>query len=119
MPFKRILTELVTAVPGASGAILADWEGEAVEQFSFYDDFEMKLVGAHKGIILNRVREAYADLNVGELQEIVISARDQKFLVGAIGPEYALVMTLAPKAVVGQALFRFRNALELLKKEIL
>jgi len=79
VPFKRILTELVTAVPGASGAILADWEGEAVEQFSFYDDFEMKLIGAHKGIILNRVREAYADLNVGELQEIVISAQDQRF----------------------------------------
>ncbi len=54
MPFKRILTELVTAVPGASGAILADWEGEAVEQFSFYDDFEMKLIGAHKGYF-NRV----------------------------------------------------------------
>lgn len=119
MPFKRILTELVAAVPGASGAILADWEGEAVEQFSLYDDFEMKLVGAHKGIILNHIRGAYSHLGVGEVQETVISAEDQRFLLGPIGPDYVLVMTLGRDTVVGQALYRFRKAVMLLKKEIL
>lgn len=119
MPFKRILTELVNTIPGARGAILADWEGEAVEQFSYDDAFEMKLVGAHKGIILNRVREACTDLDVGELQEMMITAEEQRFLVGAIGPEYTLVMTLGRTAVLGQALHRFRNAVTLLKKEIL
>ena len=119
MPFKRILTELVSTVPGARGAILADWEGEAVEHFSYDDDFEMKLVGAHKGIILNRIRKAYEDLNAGELQEIIITAEQQRFLVGAIGPEYSVVMTLGREAVVGQALYRFRKAVTLLKKEIL
>ena len=32
MPFKRILQTLVEATPGATGAVLADWEGEAVDQ---------------------------------------------------------------------------------------
>jgi hypothetical protein len=35
-----------------------------------------------------------------------------------VGPEYSLVMTLAREALIGQALYRFRQAVKLLEKEI-
>ena len=38
MPFKTLLNSLVERVPGAQGAIIADWEGEAVEQVGIMDD---------------------------------------------------------------------------------
>ena len=53
MPFKVILKELVESTYGAIGAILADWEGEAVEQYCLTDTFQLKVTAAHKGIIVN------------------------------------------------------------------
>jgi predicted regulator of Ras-like GTPase activity (Roadblock/LC7/MglB family) len=118
VPFKAILKKLVEDIPHASGAILADWEGEAVEQHCLYDDFELKLLGAHKGIILNRMKDIHAGLAAGEMQDAVITTEDQQVIIGAVGPDYSLVMTLAGGAMVGLALHRFRQTVKLLEKEI-
>lgn len=118
MPFKAILMQLVEVTPHASGAILADWEGEAVEQHCLYDDYELKLVGAHKGIILNRMKEVHAALAAGKMQDAVITSGKQHVIIGAVGPDYSLVMTLASGAMIGLALHRFRHAVKLLEKEI-
>jgi len=118
VPFKSILRKLVEDTPHASGAVLADWEGEAVEHHCLYDDYELKLLGAHKGIILNRMREIHGDLAAGELQDVVITTGKQQVIIGVVGPEYSLVMTLAREALVGLALYRFRQVVRLLEKEI-
>jgi predicted regulator of Ras-like GTPase activity (Roadblock/LC7/MglB family) len=118
VPFKTILKQLVEITPKADGAILADWEGEAVEFFCRYDDYELKILGAHKGIILNRMKEIQADLAAGNLLDVVISTEKQLIIIGAAGPDYVLVMTLAKGALVGPALYRLRQALQLLVKEI-
>ncbi len=118
MPFKRILQELMDAVPGATGAILADWEGEAVEQCCCYDVYDLKVIGAHKGILLNIMKEMHGKLSVGEIRHTFISTEQQHFLFGPIGPDYLLVMTLNKRAIVGLAVRRFESALELMYKEI-
>jgi predicted regulator of Ras-like GTPase activity (Roadblock/LC7/MglB family) len=118
VPFKRILTELVNAVPGATGAILVDWEGEAVEQFCHFDEFEMKVIGAHKGIILTRLRALHDGLQLGELEDFMITAGNQKHLVAPVGPEYFLVMTMERSALSGLAQRMARLAVDQLKKEI-
>ncbi|HTP64480.1 MAG TPA: roadblock/LC7 domain-containing protein [Geobacteraceae bacterium] len=118
MPFKAILKKLVEDTPHAGGAILADWEGEAVEQHCLYDDFELKLLGAHKGIILNRMKELHADLTADEMQYAVITTGEQQVIIGAVGPDYSLVMTLAGEATLGLALLRFKQATKLLMEEI-
>ncbi len=118
MPFKMILKELMDTVPGATGAILADWEGEAVEQCCCYDVYELKVIGAHKGILLNMMKEMHQKLAVGDIRHTVISTAAQHFLVGPIGPDYLLVMTLARGTVVGLAVRRFESALERMHKEI-
>jgi predicted regulator of Ras-like GTPase activity (Roadblock/LC7/MglB family) len=118
VPFKAILRKLVEDTPHASGAVVADWEGEAVEHHCLYDDYELKLLGAHKGIILNRMREIHGDLTAGDLQDVVITTGKQLIIIGVVGPEYSLVMTLAREALIGQALYRFRQAVKLLEKEI-
>lgn len=118
MPFKEILRELVETTPGANGAILADWEGEAVEQYCHFDEFEIKLIGAHKGIILSRLRELHEAFPVGELHDLVITTEEQHHLVGAVGPDYVLVMTATRDALPALALQGLRRGVELLKKEI-
>jgi predicted regulator of Ras-like GTPase activity (Roadblock/LC7/MglB family) len=118
VPFKRLLTTLVEAVPGASGAILADWEGEAVEQHSQGDVFEMKVTAAHWGILLTRLKGLQNQYATGRVQESVISTDVQHVIVGAIGDEYTLVMTMKRNALPLLALQRFRETAALLNKEI-
>lgn len=118
MPFKTLLTTLVEAVPGATGAILADWEGEAVEQHCEGDPYEMKVTAAHWGILLTRLKELHGKYATGPIQESMISTDEQHVIVGAIGDEYALVMTMSRDALPLVALRSFRETAGLLKKEI-
>jgi predicted regulator of Ras-like GTPase activity (Roadblock/LC7/MglB family) len=118
VPFKTILKELLDAVPGSTGAILADWEGEAVEQACHYDVFDLKVIGAHKGILLNLMKEAHQKMDAGELRHTVISTDGQHLLTGPIGPDYFLVMTLDKTAIVGLAIRHFQAAIDRMYKEI-
>jgi predicted regulator of Ras-like GTPase activity (Roadblock/LC7/MglB family) len=118
VPFKAILKELVDSTPGATGAILADWEGEAVEQHCLYDDYELKVIAAHKGIVLSQMRQVHAAFPGEELRDAVITTASQHILTGLIGTDYSLVMTLDRKGMVGLAMYRFRKALDILEKEI-
>ena len=118
MPFKEMLTTLVEAVPGASGAILADWEGEAVEQYSHGDAFEMKVTAAHWGILLTRLKGVHQQYGTGVVRQSVISTDRQYVIIGAVGEDYALVMTLERNALPLLALKNFRETAELLHKEI-
>jgi len=118
VPFKTILKTLVESVPGATGAILADWEGEAVEQYCLFDDYELKLIAAHEGIVLERIREAHAFQPGMKPEDVVISTCTLHILAGVIGPDYSLVMTLDREAIIGKALYNFRRAISRLEKEI-
>jgi predicted regulator of Ras-like GTPase activity (Roadblock/LC7/MglB family) len=118
VPFKRLLTELVESVPGASGAILADWEGEAVEQHTHGDPYEMKVTAAHWGIVLNLLKELHGKYQAGVVKESVISSDKEHVIVGGIGDEYTLVMTMDRDCLPLVALRNFRETAELLKKEI-
>ncbi len=118
MPFKTLLKELVESTPGASGAILTDWEGESVEQYSLTDEFELKLIGAHNGIILNRLKDIQQKLMPGDIIDIIVSTDSHNVIIGAIDHDYSLIMTLGKGVLVARALREFRRAAKSLKKEI-
>ncbi len=118
MPFKSILQNFMDAIPAASGAILADWEGEAVEQCCKYDVFDLKVIGAHKGILLSLMKELHQKFDAGELEHAVISTDRQHILIGPIGPDYNLVATLGRDAILGLASKHFKEAMSRLYKEI-
>jgi predicted regulator of Ras-like GTPase activity (Roadblock/LC7/MglB family) len=118
VPFKTLLTKLVENVPGASGAILADWEGESVEQHCFGDSYEMKVTAAHWGILLTMLKGVQEKYRTGQLHEAIIGTDHQYVIVGALGDDYALVMTMDQDALPLQALRNFRQTACLLMKEI-
>ncbi len=118
MPFKAILGELVERVPGALGAILADWEGESVDQVARMDDYELKVIGAHKGVILANLRDAVRRLEGSELTELVVTTEKSQTLVMPITHEYFLVLTLGRGDALGRAMFEAKRSLARLKAEI-
>ncbi len=119
MAFKKILGELVERVPGARGAILADWEGEAVDQVARMDDYELKVIGAHKGVILTNLRDAVRRLEGSDLTELVVTTEKSQTLVMPITHDYFLVLTLGRGDVLGRAIFEARRCLPRLRAEII
>jgi predicted regulator of Ras-like GTPase activity (Roadblock/LC7/MglB family) len=118
MPFKKLLTELIESVPGAQGAILVDWEGEAVDQAARIDDYELKVIGAHKGVILYNLRDVVQRLDGGNLEELMIATEKAQTLVLPLTAEYFLVLTLGRGEALGRALFEARRCAARLKAEI-
>ncbi len=119
MSFKTVLEDLVTRVPGALGAIIADWEGEAVDQVSTrIDAFEMKIIGAHKGIILTNMRQAMRDLDSDALEEIIVTTEKTQTLIIPITRDYYLVLTLQKEVSFGRAQFEARRTVIALRNEI-
>ena len=118
MPFKNLLQEMLDKLPGAVGAIIADWEGEAVDQVARMDDFEIKVLGAHKGIILTQLRHALQRLDGGALEEVLINFERAKVLISPLNDDYFLVLTVGPEVMVGKASFVMRRCVEQLRLEI-
>lgn len=118
MPFKTLLNSLVERVPGAQGAILADWEGESVEQVGIMDDYDLKVIGAHKGVILHNMREVVDRLGNDELKEIVVTTKQAQTLILPVTKDYYLVLTLDRSDMLGRALLEARRCSQALYREI-
>ena len=118
MPFHTLLKELVDTVPHAVGAILVDWEGEAVQEYCHCDSYDMRFVAAHIGIVLSRLRETHAANQGGEIEDVVVTSGQQVLLIGAVDQDYSLVLQAGRACPVGLARYHFSNALTQLKKEI-
>ena len=118
MPFKTLLNTLVERVPGAQGAIIADWEGEAVDQVGVMDDYELKIIGAHKGVVLHNMREVVDRLGNDDLKEIVITTKLTQTVIMPVTEHYYLVLTLDRSDMLGRALMETRRCVKALYQEI-
>ena len=118
MPYISILKTLVDRTPDAIGAILVDWEGEAVQEYCHCDPYEIRFLAAHKGIILARLKELHSSGRVGLIDDVLITASDCHLIIGCIDNDYSLVMSIGRSCPAGLALYHFRDAVSKLKKEI-
>lgn len=120
MPFKILLQRLLEDIPGALGAIIIDWEGEAVDHVARINDYEIKVLGAHNGVILNLVRETLRRSDGGRLEEMVIrTGDDNKTLIAPLSDEYLLILQLGPQALVSRAAYKTRRCVDELRSEFI
>lgn len=118
MPFKQVLRNMLEKIPDARGAILVDWEGEAVDQVSLIDDFQLKLMAAHKGIILERLRQAVTRAAGGLLEEISILTDKGMMLILPVTEDYFLLVVSASNDGLGKVSYEARRCAGLLYEEI-
>ena len=119
MPFKAILENLVEKTPGATGAILLDWEGEAVAAFSKVPDMDMPAIGAHKGIILNLARDAMLNLKQANgVKTIAISTERAGVALSTIKEGYYLVLTVEKNKPLGMVFFESKKAIKDIEREM-
>lgn len=118
MPFQRILKSLVDRTPYSIGAILVDWEGEAVQEYCHCDPYDIRFVAAHKGIILARLKELHTSGRVGAVEDVVITSTDGHLIIGCIDQDYSLVVSVGRRCPRGLALYHFHGTIAELRKEI-
>lgn len=117
MPFKAILKELVERVHNAQGAILLDWEGEAVDQYSVLSDYEIKFIGAHMGIVLyNLKRNLLEELGDDDVRQLTLDLGSRKVAVSPVDRDYFIVLVLSPDSVQGLARHEIDVAVKSIKE---
>jgi predicted regulator of Ras-like GTPase activity (Roadblock/LC7/MglB family) len=118
MSFEVILKDLVDLVPQAIGAILVDWEGEAVMEHCHCDPYDIRFIAAHKSIVLARLKEMQSVAQIGEVEDVVVTSSGGHLIIGCIDQDYSLVMNIERSCPVAQALYHFRRAVTALKREM-
>ena len=108
MPFSSLLEKLLNDIPGARGVIILDWEGESVAQVARISEFDMKIIGAHCGIIIDRLKEMTQRAAIGGLQEITFRCETGTTMIAPLSDEYLLVLQLGSGAVVASAAYKMR-----------
>lgn len=116
MPFQAILKNLVETVPGAVGAILVDWEGEAVQEYCHCAPYDIRFVAAHKAVVLARLRESHNNNYGGTIEEVAVSSEQQHLLIGVVDPDYSLVLQVQRPVSVALVRHHFNAALQRIRE---
>lgn len=119
MPFRSIMKELVESTRAATGAIFVDWEGEAVDQYTIEEElFHLKVVGAHKCIILELINDAKKSIQNEQVESVTIKMENYNVLLGPVKDGYFVAVILKPNAIISEARHRMKKAVVALAKEM-
>jgi predicted regulator of Ras-like GTPase activity (Roadblock/LC7/MglB family) len=116
--FGDILQRMVEGVPGAVGAVFADWEGEPVDQFAHVPPLEIQLVGAHWGVVFNGATECLRRLGAGSVEELWVEGEHALVLVRRVTEQYFVVLATLPSVHLGTARRELARSAEILKGEM-
>jgi|GEM_PF-2973440 len=121
------LTDLVTKVAGAFGAILVDADGEAVTIFALPDqvgldccvgDERIKLIGAYQIITLRACSHLARQFKIGEVQHLVCRYGAAAVLIKALKNNYALVLVMQDSGNIGQGAVYLDQAAEVINQDL-
>ena len=119
MPFKELLRYLVESVPGADGAVFADWEGEVVDLFTAQEDSDhVRFIAAHHGILLEAVKRASESARLGETQYVIISSEKADYITAPVHDGYYIVLAVQAGLPLARARMAMEDAIRALKQEM-
>jgi predicted regulator of Ras-like GTPase activity (Roadblock/LC7/MglB family) len=116
--FGDILRNLVERVPGAIGAVFADWEGEPVDQFAHIPPLDIQLVGAHWGVVWSQAAVRLARHNLGAVEELLIEGERAVVLVRSVTDRYFVVLATKRDAHLATARRELLRGAEILRGEM-
>ena len=117
--FKEQLSELVSRIDGARGALIMGIDGIAVEKYNIEgDDLNLEAFAAEYLGLLKRTFETNNDLGVGTVKELTVFAEQLVAIIKLVTSEYYLIFALPPDGNFGRARFEMRKAMLSLEREL-
>jgi predicted regulator of Ras-like GTPase activity (Roadblock/LC7/MglB family) len=114
--FGEILETMVRRVPGAVGAVFADWEGEPVDQFAHIPPLDIQLVGAHWGVVWSQAAMRLQSL--GAVEELLIEGDRAIVLVRSVTDRYFVVLAIRSDAHLAMARRELERGAGILRSEM-
>jgi len=119
LPFQHELDAIVRDVRGAVGAILVDFEGEAVVTSSNgISAYDLKVVGAYGVLFLDHLRRLSGETGAGAPSLFAIDGSGCRILCSALKDGYHLVLVGTATTHVAIATERLRACAERLIHEL-
>jgi len=118
LSISSVLSELVAAVDGATGAILLEADGEAVHWYPEGGGERLRLRGAYIAVVVKSCRSTGVCRNPLELVCLTLKYVGSSFIAQEINRDCLVVLEMEPDVNAGQAAFRMRSAIERLRVEI-
>ena len=117
--FRDILQQLVERVPGATGAVFADWEGESVGDFAAeLSPLDIQIVGAQWGLVWMDLLRSFARARLGAPRELIVDGDHGAALVRKVTDQYYVVLAIGKHASLGRALVELERGAAALAAEM-
>lgn len=116
--FGEILKAMVERVPGAVGAVFADWEGEPVDQFAHIEPLDIQLVGAHWGVVWSQASARLGRHGLGAIEELLIEGERATVLVRLVCEGYFVVLATKREAHLATAMRELERGAATLRSEM-
>ena len=116
--FGELLAELVGTVPGAVGAVFVDWDGEAVDQFGHIPEMDIRIIGAHWGIVVNLTKQILKKNRYGKPDMIILSSEKREVIIQTVTPDYFVVLTMKRGTHLGHALKEVTRVSKAIREEM-
>jgi len=116
--FGDILEAMVRRVPGAVGAVFADWEGEPVDQFAHIEPLDIQLVGAHWGVVWSQATTRLGRHGLGAIEELLIEGERAIVMVRLVNEGYFVVLATKRDVHLGTALRELQRGADTLRREM-
>jgi predicted regulator of Ras-like GTPase activity (Roadblock/LC7/MglB family) len=127
MDLRQPLAELVSRVPGATGAILVDSDGEAVVVYAapgqrapdgYTAEERVKLIGAYHMIALRDAEQLSAGFGYGPTKYLVHRYEMGTVVTKPLSGGYALMLVLQGESYVGQGLLHLSRAGKIVSEDL-
>lgn len=119
LQFVELLSDLVSAVDGATGAIFLDEDGEAVQWYPPDESELLRLKAAYLAVVVQSFRTSTARLGLGRMARMAVQYQGAQFAIAEIEEGgYFLVLELRPSANLAQCSGRLASAVAGLQQEI-
>lgn len=119
MSIESLLSNLVTDVEGATGAIILAADGEAVQWHSTTDAERLRLRGAYVALVVRSYRESAVRNEMGSMRSIVLEYDGSSFVAHEIDNDCFVAIELAATANIGEAMFRLGPAAAKLRSDLM
>jgi predicted regulator of Ras-like GTPase activity (Roadblock/LC7/MglB family) len=117
--FSSLLKEAVSSIEGATGAMVLESDGEAVEWHPRADADRLRLRGAYMALAFERARAASENLGQGKrLLSLILEYEGAILIIAHLDQDYSLALELEPEASIGQAFYRIQPAIRKLRREL-
>jgi predicted regulator of Ras-like GTPase activity (Roadblock/LC7/MglB family) len=117
--FVDILQRIVERVPGATGAIFADWEGEPVGEFARdLPALEIQIFGAQWGVVWTELQRSLERARLGSAHELIIDGERGCVIVRQVTPEYYVVLALRRDGHLAKAIDELQRGAAALRAEM-